>query len=181
MRRLALISPRGDSPLPESTPNMLLSKAMFYTVQHQAAIEAARETGLLKGNPDKVSPDFEEAYRWMMRQMSSRLPAYGGGYPVWLWPEKPDWTNGSFGDPKRLALLEVRLPLHRVLYSDFQAWHAVLNRFPVLAHEQERIDMIVSWERIFDFDFLSNAPHWGAPEMQAVVEHVFLDEIVSIF
>lgn len=154
--------------------------AIFYTVQAKPAWETALRKENLGGSSTYVSPDFKEAYQWMRQQMSLRLPQYNGGDPIWLWPDCPTWKDGSYGHPQDLVLIEAKIPLHRVLLSDFQSWHAVLNKFPVLAHPQERIDMKASWERIFDFEFLEAAPEWGEVEIQGVVESITLHEIVSV-
>ena len=159
---------------------MTTPETFYYTVQAKSAWEIALEKGGLYGNQAFCDADFLAAYEWMVQQMALRLPQFGGGYPVWVWPTRPIWRDGSFGKPQALVLIEAKLTQDRVLLSDFQSWHAVLNKFPILAHQDEKIEMQASWERIFDFEFLENSPDWGEVEIQGVVESISLGEIISV-
>lgn len=61
--------------------------------------------------------------------MSKRIPTYGGRYPVWLWPATSPKTWRSILDlaGRGDVVLVVDVPADRVLISDFDEWHAVLN------------------------------------------------------
>jgi hypothetical protein len=63
-----------------------------------------------------------------MNQMTKRVPGYGGGYPVWAWPERPDLRRSALhARGEKAVMIECEVPRERVLLSDFMFWHLVLN------------------------------------------------------
>jgi hypothetical protein len=82
---------------------------------------------VLRCDPAETEPDFAAAYRWMSEQYAERI-----GGPVvpllWAWARIPrrellrlsGWTTGS-------VLVTLDVPRDRVLLSDFDDWHAVIN------------------------------------------------------
>jgi hypothetical protein len=134
----------------------------FYTIQDFRAWTTAQRTGFLSGNPEFIDPDFINPYCWIVAQMEKRLTVYEGEYPIWLWSKKPDLRRaGYLKRSTKAVLLEIEIPSDRVLLSDFQAWHCVLNRWTLEDHEGEVIEMEKSWERIFDLEYLKKHPDWG--------------------
>jgi hypothetical protein len=86
-------------------------------------------------------PEYARAYRWMSRQVAARaeVPAWfdpEAGAMFWLWAHT---TRKALVDQARSAalsdaaqvVLRVRIPKSRVVLSDFDDWHCVLNVFPV--------------------------------------------------
>jgi len=83
----------------------------------------------------------------------------------------------------KAVLLEIDISYEKVLLSDFQAWHYVLNGWTLKDHENEDIDMEKSWERIFDLEFLKRHPDWGRSEkldIQGVTGKIVLSEMKSV-
>src|SRR5690606_2995627 len=72
--------------------------------------------------------EFAESYEWMHGQMNARLPTTGEGI-VWLWARI---SRRHLSESCRLGrddvLLTVEIPRARVLLSDFEEWHTVLNK-----------------------------------------------------
>lgn len=95
----------------------------------------------------------------------------------------------------------------RVLLSDFEAWHAVLNCWylPLSEEESENWDirceragikigwenwsppspfkevLMRSWKRIFDRELLKTHPDYiGGETIQACIENVYMDEVVTV-
>jgi hypothetical protein len=124
-------------------------------------------------DPARCDPDFVGACAWLCTQMAARLPAYGGHLPWWAWAvppagrSRPDlrarqlyhagWPAGT-----RCVRLELAVPEHEVLLSDFDEWHAALNMSPLVATEAEwdAIEALpeperaaarrATWPRMFD-------------------------------
>ena len=145
---------------------------------------------------------FLAPYQWMTQQMHTRLtpPQYDAHpteYPLWAWHtvdgavgKKPDLRtqmfNGIFDDT---ALLTLCVDSRRVLLSDFQLWHYVLNNVIIYDEETENAllesqnwlelydnvtddDKRTSWEKIFDV----NSAAW----VQATLWHITGEDIVDV-
>jgi hypothetical protein len=148
-----------------------------------------QQTGQLRASRQHVEPDFMAAYTWMAEQMERRLiiprPSKDA-MPIWVWSQwwgdrrKPDLrASGHLPKGTRGVRVECKVHDDRLLLSDFQLWHFVLNygylprsekegeafekeltaaglsltgcslRNP-LPHAQYRQKIEQSWERIFD-------------------------------
>lgn len=154
--------------------------------------------------PECTDRDFQSAYLWMMHQMTNRLADYHGRYPWWAYlPEKPDlrcW-NGYFSGDKGVRL-ELQLAPERVVISDYETWHWVLNswRLPLSPNEgsEEEISAppgmhlldcpfptpaqrkaIKSWARIFDLESLATNG-WAANSLQACFEELNLKDVITV-
>ena len=153
----------------------------FYTIQTIAAWDEAQRIGYLVGNRDFIWPDFLQAYHWMMDHMRERLLDYEGEYPIWIWPEKQDLRkSGYLSKGEKGVQLELNVPDNKVLWSDFQAWHFVLNYWTLDVNDDEIIDREESWERIFDYSFLSNEMDWNPIDPQGVTGKIPLQDIKII-
>lgn len=127
-------------------------------------------------------PDcFAPAYTWMSRQMRylDDAPADDVCGPMWAWPKKVDLRQRMFrawSKDQRLVLLRLSVDNSRVLLSDYDAWHYVLNYWYLGSESASerfdsrcarlagtsvyktkplphaRLDSLVrrSWQRIFD-------------------------------
>lgn len=165
--------------------------AAFWTIQTWEAWEHAQALGELRGNPSRVPEGFQEPYRWMQRQMDKRLLTYHGGYPVWVWTEKPDLRQGGHLEHGKIGVrLQLELDPGMVLLSDFFAWHVVLNDgfLSVDEPDDERLVEGVgpllkeqSWERIFDLELLHTSEWWGGSSIvQGVVEKVSVTQVIGV-
>ncbi|NMX21197.1 hypothetical protein C5S30_01900, partial [ANME-1 cluster archaeon GoMg4] len=94
----------------------------------------------------------------------------------------------------------------RVLLSDFEAWHAVLNCWYLSLSEVEsdnwdnrceiagikigwenwhppspKEELMRSWERIFDLKLLKKHSAWmGGGAIHACIEKIYMDEVVTV-
>ena len=158
----------------------------YYSIQNFNAWTEAQKIGFLSGNPEFIDAHFIKSYLWMMKQMNERITVYEGEYPIWLWPitSRPDLRRkfwGIRGTPA--VLLKIEIPNDRVLLSDFQAWHCVLNGGVLEDHDGEDIDMEKSWERIFDLEYLKKHCDWGQfdeLDIQGVTGKIYLSQIKSV-
>ncbi len=101
-----------------------------------AAYEQLEKKGWLGGDGRRVWKHFRRPYLWMIEQMRNRLgpSPTGSDYPVWVWHQwtlkqpKPDLrSSGHLNPGVRGYRLELLIPKAKVLLSDFNSWHDVLN------------------------------------------------------
>lgn len=140
----------------------------LWTVQTTEVWSIIERTGTFTASWNRVDPDYRAAYRWMAAQMARRGMALNGHAPVWAWRsynpphrDRPDLRcAGHAPRGTQCALIELNVPDAFALVSDFDAWHAVLNRWYLGLSESEDAAMeragisetalVQSWERIFD-------------------------------
>jgi hypothetical protein len=177
----------------------------LHTVQPAAAVARMDATGVLRADERSADPEFLAAYRWMAAELAARVPGATGALPVWAWvwaPRRPlreQWWIDAAVQPGAV-LLTCRVPRARVLLSDFDAWHCVLNGWycagedPAAEAAWERVwdglgardraaqpvehpalrDMVVqSWSRVFELD------RYPASDVQACVEAIRAHEVIS--
>lgn len=157
---------------------------IYYSIQNYKAWTEAQKIGFLSGNPEFTDDHFIKPYLWMMKQMNKRLTVYDGEYPIWLWSIKPDLRRkGYLNKGTKAVLLEIDISNDRVLLSDFQAWHCVLNDCTLEDYSGEDIGMEKSWERIFDLEFLKRHLDWGQfneLDIQGVTGKIYLNQIKTV-
>lgn len=118
-------------------------------------------------------PDFRRSYDWMVKSMEARLTASqrpaGVSYPVWAWyvsydtHKRPDRRFRMFNKLSECRLAELEVDESRVLLSDYDDWHCVLNNIPLFRDERyydmfyddwmwsmSRQEKSVTWNSIFD-------------------------------
>ncbi|MDA8204907.1 MAG: DUF3841 domain-containing protein [Thermaerobacter sp.] len=165
--------------------------AAFWTIQTGQAWEQAQALGELRGNPSWGQEGFQEPYTWMTHQMEKRLPTYRGGYPIWVWTEKPDLRQGGHLERGKIGVrLQLEVDPRMVLLSDFFAWHVVLNDGFLSLDERDHglwaenmapMSKEESWERIFDFDLLHTSEWWSDFSIvQGVVEKVSVTQVIGV-
>lgn len=120
---------------------------------------------------------FTPSYDWIVDQMKKRIgnPPDGASYPIWAWHtvdwkhQKPDLRKTEFRNYKgNLVCIELEIPDNKVLLSDEEMWHFVLNDYFIcdsdneedfdaknnwfnkLPQQQQKIVKETSWEKIFD-------------------------------
>jgi Domain of unknown function (DUF3841) len=125
----ALALPPGRVGYDLAAPRLLLHS--FMPAQ---AYEALRTTGTLRCPPTPAEPPFPKAYAWMCEQYARRVPGEGQGPLLWAWARtrRRELVNSlSAGD----VLVTLRVPRERVLLSDFDDWHAVINQYELHPRE----------------------------------------------
>lgn len=121
----------------------------YYSIQKLAAWEEAKEKGFLSGNKKYVDEEFFlNSYLWMMKQMKKRIKDYNNEFPIWLWLDKSNLFLTQYLEDE-WCLLEIEMDEDKVLLSNFDAWHVVLNDWR-FEEENKNISKEESWEYIFN-------------------------------
>lgn len=155
---------------------------------------------------DQKVPDFRrDSYAWMAARLGKQVarPPYIN-FPVWAWYQwrgpthpRPDLRVSSHL-PRGMegALIKLDIPEHQLLLSDFQRWHAVLNRhyLPESRRDEERFERALrhsgvkpkwpypepfateveqSWERIFDLSMRMYRRNYWGPRDKVAIQAVF--------
>lgn len=190
-----------------SPPNAVV----LWTIQGLDAWETLSRTGRLRAEGRRVDPAWKPAFRWMAEQMTQRIgpPPSRARYPLWAWYR---WRSTVRAMPDLRARGHLPSGMHgvrirfsvdpaRVLLSDFDAWHAVLNRWYLPASpddeleferravtrgrraaEQARTRIERSWARIFDLE--RNVLGWGedpdALAIQATLWELQLEQVEEV-
>ncbi len=177
----------------------------LWTIQKLNAWREATRRGVLRADARYSARSFRVAYLWLVEQFTARVPDYTGRFPIWAWTEKPDLRfGGHLPRDEHGVVIEFEAPAARVLLSDFDAWHCVLNRMPIYLREHDydrwfrrprRGEDAASlaharktWPLVFELAALRQSDAWGvqvirrgkAQTVQATLEEVLLDEIISV-
>ena len=169
-----------------------------------STVACLERKGVLRCDGRRTPRDFRPAYRWMAERMCERIgpPPPGVTYPLWAWARwsadrlRPDMrVLRHHSGVERCARLEIDMPGERILLSDFDAWHCVLNGWCLTDTEAEdtafnaaleaagipwgwpypepfRAQVMGSWLRIFDLDRPAD-PAWAGPPAERVVQATF--------
>ena len=77
---------------------------------------------------------FVNAYNWMRKKMEEKIGNSEVKYPIWAWyayngkNRKPDLRRLGYAEKgTKLVCLEIEVDENKVLLSDFDLWHCVLN------------------------------------------------------
>jgi Domain of unknown function (DUF3841) len=160
-----------------------------WTIQTADVRDILAAQGSYRACRQGIRPAWAKAYRWMARQMAGRVgpPQSPESDPIWLWKAwrgagraRPDLRcTGHLPRGTRGVRLELDLAPERVLLSDFELWHYVLNgwylpvckaddeRFDRAAHELASLDPVTrrsrrialrreiqcSWDSVFDLEY----------------------------
>ena len=188
----------------------------LWTIQTKETWARAEESGVFECNELHIDEDkeidsgFRPAYNWMIRQLEQRLKNYPcNKYPIWAWYcPKPDLRrSGHLPRGTSGVRVEFLISSDRVLLSDFEAWHAVLNCWYLSLSEEEsetwdtrceregieigldnwpppaplKEEITRSWERIFDLELLKKHSEWmGGEAIQACTEKIYMREVVNV-
>ncbi len=115
----------------------------LYSYQGQAGWDRAEALGYWSGNPETIHEDGEQgwgpAYDWMRERMAERVPDFSGDYPMWGWTKRPSTKPKprKYRGTSDAIRLTVLVPRERIVFSDYDAWHSVLNRGLNCATEEE--------------------------------------------
>lgn len=160
------------------------ARMRMHSIQAEFAYLKLIKNGVLNVTDESlIDSDFLPAYKWLIKQMAKRVNNFSGHFPIWAWLRKGYNTNvKEWSANESLILLTVDVPVERVLLSNFEAWHFVLNNRFLSKNEEDfdknfsQAEKEKSWELIFE-----NGPSecgWSKIK-QACIDQVFLNEIVS--
>ena len=191
---------------------------ILWTVQDWTVWDKLQHYGVLRGAANFVNPSFLAAYTWLSDEMRHRLspPPTEDSLPVWAWYQwgdqkkrKPDLRfQGHLRPGAKGVRIEFRIDDEKVLLSDFELWHYVLNYWylPNSLEEGEQFDALVearnlsyytmkplpddelhrqiqkSWRKIFDIDW--EAEEVASPRAQKSIQATFwelrLEQVIRI-
>jgi len=174
----------------------------IWTIQNEAAWAYLRETGQLHASREHQAEEWPEAYEWIRSQLIRRVgpPPTNDAVPLWGWYQwqgrarmRPDLRTlrhhwGSAGNT--YVLIECELPDDRVMLSDFEAWHVILNGRYLSPTDEEEAAYLAdrkrydqqpsealaenlrqryygSWERVIDIEALTE-PDWHAMDNKSI-------------
>lgn len=159
-----------------------------FTVQSPTALRCAESLGYWHGSRDFIEDeDFRDAYLWMRDQMAERISFFSGDYPIWATLHRPNFRKlRKWAEPQ--VLVKARVPRGRILLSDYDDWHSVLNRF-IATHDEKEADQWwelpeteklanLHWERILDLDWVIE--NGRKPRLQACVDRIYAHEVERI-
>jgi hypothetical protein len=176
---------------------------ILWTILDQAALDALNKNGILKGDWRRAIKEFINPYKWMAEQMVRRGIMDEPKSFLWAWhtygkSKRPDFRTYGFkrqlAYSKVLYRVELDVPDERVLLSDYDLWHSILNGFAVTLNEKEddkfypenaerkaydwifpsampEEDVKKTWERIFDLDIYTSKeadPKWIGSDIQYI-------------
>ena len=131
----------------------------MWTIQPVSVINDINEKGVFRCIPE-LAPDIADGsyvrpYNWLVKQMKKEIgdSPEGVQYPIWAWflvdkhNKKPDMRLAGFRCYSPSVLIELEIPDDRVLLTDFDMWHCVLNNGPMYnanydAKTEEEFDRI---------------------------------------
>lgn len=183
-------------------------KAMrLWSAQALDVYELIKDRGVYRMDPEKAScyEDFREAYDWLVREMERKVGKRPDGvlYPVWAYAvydgksREPDLY--SLGGPgEEFILFELEIPDDRLVLTEYDTWHYVLNKwfycrvkdeedfrsrndwFDALPPEEKEKVMERSWQAVFDTELRDNG-EWdrNGRFVQATFWELRTEDIVS--
>lgn len=170
---MAMFAERGDE------------RVKLWTMQTRDVWESLQRTGVYRTDTALcwMAEELPHAYSWLAREMTKRVgpPPQGVDYPVWAWymqngrHKKPDLRSERWGygpGDEDYCCIELEIAPQRVLLSDFDVWHSVLNNGLISDTEEEGVALEAfhasfsdeektaykekNWERVFDISPLNN-------------------------
>ncbi len=110
---------------------------ILYTIQNEQKYKEFLETGILKAHDNIICfdhDDFKDSYRWMVSKMEELLPKSDiyCNFPLWSWfkhdGKKPDLRKSSYLSKGEIGyLIKFEIDDNKVLLTDFDKWHLILN------------------------------------------------------
>lgn len=164
--------------------------------------------GRLRASGNRIPREHKVAYHWMSNQLAARVgqPPRNCRYPLWAWYQwggahrpRPDLrARAHLPSGQRGVRIEFDIDPRHVLLSDFDGWHAVLNRqyvpendadakafeeqfesFGLLRSAEMELKIYQSWQHIFDLKRSSRG--WGEDpsklSIQAVLWELSLQQV----
>lgn len=156
----------------------------LWTIQPVYILNELEQYGVYRARTERISmPEFLPRYDWLCDFLNKKdARPEGVEYPVWAWHtfcgkrKKPDLRYTCYGAKgEELVCMELDVPDDKVLLSDFELWHFVLNdwwldtgmfepdfteeqydvnhkAFKALSKEEQQAEKEKSWLNIFEVD-----------------------------
>jgi hypothetical protein len=164
-----------------------------------------------------IDSHFNEPFSWMIAQMESRIGKRPNKsiYPIWSWyqyknseSKRPDLrASGLLSKGTKGVRIEFEKPESKILLSDFNLWHYVLNYWHIVDNKKQELkfDELLkmlslkftdkgkytpelknilenSWNKIFDMNYYSSytADVFNRKKIQATFWTLKSTEIVKV-
>ena len=192
---------------------------VIWSILTQQAWDDLQQRGRLRVGRRHVMQEFLGPYAWMAKQMDRRLRTprpSKNAMPIWAWYQwegvnrrKPDLRSGGYlptGEPG--VCVELEVTDDRVLLSDFDLWHYVLNYWYLpesekdgkafeeklaraglsfygcdhhhpLPHVRYRQEIERSWERIFDTNWADRGHAIASPPKKKSMQATLWELLVD--
>lgn len=112
-------------------------KIRLWSIQTLDKIDIIKSTSKLLCLKNPSSIEWDEEYKWMIKQMEKRIgkSEFQGQYPIWAWyqyqdvyKKKPDLRKcGHLPSATNGIRIEFEKDINEVLLSDFVLWHYPLS------------------------------------------------------
>ena len=108
----------------------------LWTMQPVEVYDILTRDGVFTCDPTKIcEPSFIDHYGWIVKKLDEKDPKPDNvDYPIWAWhrfngkEKKPDLRHSCYGTRgDKMVCLELEIPDEKVLLTDFDLWHFVLN------------------------------------------------------
>ena len=181
----------------------------LWTFQPIEVYEILKNKGIYRCDPNNNGVDkyLIKSYIWLVSEMEKRIGKRPNGVklPIWAWHttywkhNKPDLRHVEFKCSKPCLLMEIEIPDNQVVLTDFDAWHFVLNHWylgkstceaehdkeqawlDTLTNKQRNIEIIKSWQRVFDISKYSNEWFSRGMFIQATFWELKLSQVKKIY
>lgn len=183
----------------------------LWTMQPTEVYDILMRDGVFRCDPEKVSePSFLDRYEWLNKKLDEKdKKPEGVQYPIWAWfrfngkEKKPDLRHSCYGTRgEKMVCMELEIPDEKVLLSDFDLWHFVLNNwylddcfypeygyeqfeesdkwFKQLSKEEQQREKEKSWDRVlniepFESDWIARGKY-----VQAVFWELSRDDVKKV-
>lgn len=173
-----------------------MRKMIVYTFQNPAILEQIIKEQKLRCAPKYWDEDMKKYYEWMYDQYKQRIGSKEKSL-IWYWEKIPEfyfeqdeddeWIEERDEPYRYRVLLVLDIPQERILWSDYEGWHAPLNDIKILSEEEELqaengkiFDETHGWEYVFDFKWLIDNEWSGEIIKQGVFDVIHISAIREI-
>lgn len=165
---------------------------IVWTIQHISVFNKLQKKGFYRTDKRFICfEEFRESYQWYVSQAKKRIKGWEEDRPVWVWKDRPDLRqmrsiSGSSDRIEEYVLLKLDIPADKILFSNFDLWHFILNRnYIPIKGEKRKISVKKSWERMFLTTPTQLKPitdRIGAIslDIQGIIEEIQLDHVVAV-
>ena len=179
----------------------------LWTMQPVEVYDILKRDGIFICDKEKADNiEFLEAYDWLNKYLEKKDPKPGNvEYPIWAWfrfnsmEKKPDLRHSCYGRRgQKMVCIEVEIPDEKVLLSDYDNWHYVLNKcwlddsmceeewdelhdwFDALPLPKQDEIREKSWEKIFDTTIWENEWRSNGKYIQAIFWELKMENVKKV-
>ena len=130
-----------------------------WTIKNKSELNLLNSTGVYKANKEHLvqcwgdDSNFLQAYQWLNNYLKEHHN-FKNDSCTWVWKKRPDLRFDRFGYKKGITYYLLEIEVEDVIFTCFDAWHAVLNNCSFPSFEDVK-NKEKTWPRIF-----SHHPFW---------------------